>query len=491
MEGLNLTKKIRMAGVLMLTALFAIVSEGVAQETTTTFKKIIGAQRIETVRDLEICENGDFLMAGMSTSYSQGDSDVYVLRTDQYGSEVWKKTYGGFNHELMYSVDRTGDGNYILSGFTNSFGAGSYDAYVMKINGKGDVLWSKTYGSANADFAREACPTSDGGYIVTGYSCRDTASNNFDAFLLKIDGSGNQQWMKYYGGSKFESSFSVKQTSDGGYVFYGNTYSSGAGDADFYLVKTDASGAKMWEKVMGGTAHEEGQYVHVNSDGTLMVTGDQQSNTAGDFDVSVKKLDANGSPVWSKLYGGVQKDVSKMVLPTSDGGYIVSAVTRSFGIREPDFWLVKIDGNGKMQWDRTFGGDEHEHCYAVKQTSDGGYIAAGHTDTPPSAGVDVYLVKTDNLGKVAQTVGIAEAAAAGELHVYPNPASDRLMIKMPQGNASAVVRMVNPMGQVVFTRKVMQEGHELTIDLAAYARGIYFIDVMDEKTKVTRKILLQ
>jgi hypothetical protein len=471
--------------------LWGIILTSLPVKSQITFQKLYGGARIESARDLEICPNGDFLLVGTTTSFSPGDSDVYVLRVDKEGNKLFEKAIGGRGNEMAYSVRSTNDGNFIVGGFTSSYGAGGYDAYLLKITPSGDVIWSKTYGSSGSDIMREASPTSDGGFILSGYS---NSKGNYDAFLIKTDASGNEQWRKYYGGTGTDMSFSVKQSPDEGFIFFGTTYSQGAGGGDFYLVKTDIAGNVSWTKVFGGPAAEEGQFVQCTSDGGYIVVGDQESNSAGGYDINVTKFNGSGGQSWTKLFGGAQKDVGKMVQPTTEGGYVISGITRSFGLKEPDFWIIKIDGGGGLQWQKTYGYAYHEHCYPVKQTSDGGYIAAGHSDSPPSAGIDALLIKTDGQGNM--TVGIEENGIAAVLGTYPNPAAEKLNIDLsalPREDYKLV--FINSLGQEVYTesisRKDLSERRE--INIASFPRGLYLLNLRgsSDRNLISRKLVFK
>ena len=215
----------------------------------------------------------------------------------------------------------------------------------------------------------------------------------------------------------------MKQTPDGGYIAYGTTYSSGPGKGDFYLIKTDADGNELWNKVFGGPAIEEGQYVENTPDGGYIVVGDQQSYSQGDFDVNVRKFNVDGEEVWNKLLGGNRKDVPKMII-NNNGEYLVAAVTRSFDLREPDFWILKLNQNGDITWSKNYGGSFHEHCYVVRPLGDGGFIAVGHTDSPPSAGIDLYVVRADASGSAPMDVKNKNLT---RLNIFPNPLTGNIM----------------------------------------------------------------
>jgi hypothetical protein len=261
------------------------------------------------------------------------------------------------------------------------------------------ISFAKTYGGTDGYWASSVQQTSDGGYIVAGYTDSFGAGDD-DIFLIKTDANGNIIWAKTYGGIDNDRAFSVQQTSDGGYIVAGWTYSFGAGSRDFFLIKTDANGNIIWAKTYGGTSWDEATSVQQTSDGGYIVAGDTRSFSAGDDDIFLIKTDANGNIIWAKTYGGASYDEASSVQQTSDGGYIVAGVTRSFSAGWHDVLLIKTDANGNVQWAKTYGGTSVDVAYSVQQTSDGGYIVAGYTSSFGAGSSDIFLIKTDANGNI-------------------------------------------------------------------------------------------
>jgi hypothetical protein len=314
------------------------------------------------------------------------------------------KTYGGTDGDYAYSVQQTSDGGYILAGGTDSFGADSADLFLIRTDANGNIIWAKTYGGTGNDWASSVQQTSDGGYIVAGETWSFGAGG--DIFLIKTDANGNVIWAKTYGGTGDDRVYSVQQTSDGGYIVAGSTYSFGAGYRDFFLIKTDANGNIIWAKTYGGSSDEHASSVQQTSDGGYIVSGYTWSFSAGNWDIFLIKTDANGNIIWAKTYGGTSDDLAYSVQQTSDGGYIVAGRTNSFGAGG-DIFLIKTDANGNIIWAKTYGGTSGERASSVQQTSEGGYILAGYTGSFGAGLSDVFLVKTDANGNIiwAKTYG--------------------------------------------------------------------------------------
>ena len=222
---------------------------------------------------------------------------LVALFTEYAHAQVvrFARTYGGMNDDRAWFVLQTTDGGYIVAGYTNSFGAGSGDVFLVKTDANGNVQWAKTYGGTGGEIAHSVQQTSDGGYIVAGYTTSFGAGWG-DAFLVKTDANGNVQWAKTYGSTGDEYIITVQQTSDGGYIGAGATSSFGAGGLDFFLIKTDANGNLQWAKTYGGTGLDSVYYsVQQTSDGGYIVAGYTTSFGAGGEDIFLVKTDANGN----------------------------------------------------------------------------------------------------------------------------------------------------------------------------------------------------
>jgi hypothetical protein len=336
---------------------------------------------------------------GVSNQYSQSAfSDPPEVR--------WNETYGGADSDMARSVVQTADGGYVIVGYTWSFGAGNVDAWMVKTDVSGNILWNETFGGTAADYAYSVEQTSDGGYAIAGNTNSFGAGSN-DFWLVKTDSVGNMQWNRTYGGIYDDRACCVAQTIDGGYVLAGCTQSFGAGNYDIWLVKTDGSGNIQWSRTYGGSSHDWAWSAVQTSDDGYAIAGRTQSFGAGSSDYWLVKTDASGAIQWNRTYGGTNWDEAYCTIQTSDGGYAVGGSTGSFGAGAYDFWLVKTDTAGNMQWNETYGGTASEYAFSIAETEDGGYAVAGDTASFGAGGIDCWLVKTDPYGSAQwnKTVG--------------------------------------------------------------------------------------
>ena len=358
------------------------------------WQKTFGGSSNDKGYSVQQTADGGYIIAGYTSSFGAGYRDVYLIKTDPNGNSQWQKTFGGSASDEAYSVQQTADGGYIIAGETRSFGAGGLDVYLIKTDPNGNSQWQKTFGGANTDVGLSVQQTSDGGYIIAGTTSSFGAGLFFfDVYLIKTDQNGNLQWEKTFGGSDWEEGYSVQQTADGGYIIAGGTESFGEPVGDVYLVKTDPNGNMQWQKTLGGSSFDRSRSVQQAADGGYIIAGVTESFGAGRRDVYLIKTDPNGNSQWEKTFGGNDWDWGNSVQQTSDGGYIITGETYSFGAGQNDVYLIKTDPNGDSQWEKTFGGISFETGRSVQQTVDGGYIIAGETYSFGGGMRDVYLIK--------------------------------------------------------------------------------------------------
>jgi predicted secreted protein len=358
-----------------------------AQEPEVEWSKTFGGSGQDEGNSVLQTDDGGYIIAGNTMSYGAGTSDVWLIKTDSNGNMLWNKTFGGRAGEYGVSIQKTNDGGYIIVGGTMSYGAGSRDVYLIKTDSSGKMLWSKAFGGTDYDEGFSVQQTSDDGYIIAGIT-DSYGTGSRDVWLIKTDSSGNKQWDRTFGGSRIDYGSSVQQTSDGGYIITGWTFSYGAGSHDVYLIKTDSNGNMKWSKTFGGSGQDEGNSVQQTSDGGYIIVGTIWSSKTQSNDVWLIKTDSNGNMLWNKTFGRSGGDEGFSIQQTTDGGYIITGV-----IDTGYAYVVKTDSNGNMEWDKTLGGG----CgSSVQQTSDGGYIIVGSTAYSSSRGTDVWLIKLKN-----------------------------------------------------------------------------------------------
>jgi len=291
-------------------------------------------------------------------------------------------------------VVEASDGGYVIAGSTGSFGAGNQDFWLIKTDGTGNVEWNRTYGGSEYEFAYSLVVTSDGGYAIAGSS-----------LLVKTDASGNMEWNQTYAGS----TNSLIVTSDGGYALVGDIIIIPEGCVDprhipydCWLVKTDASGNVEWNQTYAEIDHDRAWSLVETADGGYAIGGSTSSFGAGGYDFWLIKTDNYGNVEWNQTYGGAEDDFAHSLVKTPDGGYALTGYTKSFGAGDRDFWLIKTDEVGNMEWNQTYGGTEEEIANSLIATSDGGYAIAGGTYSFGIEGGNFWLLKSDESGIIPE-----------------------------------------------------------------------------------------
>lgn len=339
--------------------------------------------------------DGGYVVAGYTDSYGAGASDFWILKIKPHGKIDWQRTYGGVRNDWGFSIQQTIDMGYIVVGATYSFGAGGRDFWVLKLDSEGDIEWQKTYGKEGYERAIGVRQTFDGGYIVLG-DTNSFGEKSYDLWLLKLDAQGEIEWQRRYGGNKNEfASNSVLQTYDGGYIIGGVTQSyryKSWSEWDPWVLKLNSWGQIEWQRVYGGGGVSS---IRQTRDGGYIVGCDS-------YDFLFLKLDSAGSIEWSKLFGGTEDEWLRSVQQTFDGGYIVTGETNSFGSGAIDILTLKLDPKGGIIWQQIYGGSEDDIAHCIYQTTDGRYILTGFTDSFGLGADDIIILKLNIKGLTDQ-----------------------------------------------------------------------------------------
>jgi len=399
-------------------ALLFILLTATVQAQEIEWQNTIGGNYTDQLYSIQQTTDGGYILGGWSESYISGDktensfggSDYWVVKLDSIGNIQWQNTIGGNSGDGLYSVQQTTDGGYILGGVSTSNISGDktensqgyIDYWVVKLDASGNIQWQNTIGGNSDDYLTSIQQTTDGGYILGGWSnsniSGDKTENSqgyFDYWVFKLDPSGNIQWQNTIGGSINDQLYSIQQTIDGGYILGGWSNSNISGDktensqgTDYWVVKLDASGNIQWQNTIGGSFLDYLNCMQQTSDGGFILAGSSQSGISGDktedsqggSDYWVVKLDAFGNIQWQNSIGGNSDDYLTSIQQTIDGGYILGGYSNS-GISgdktenyqgDYDYWVVKLDATGNIQWQNTIGGNSWDELISIQQTIDGG-----------------------------------------------------------------------------------------------------------------------
>ena len=317
----------------------------------TMWTKNYGGRGSEEANSIQVTHDGGFVFTGYSNSVN-GKGDVYLVRTDNNGDTLWTKALGGLGIDGGNSVWETNDHGFIITGETYSYGNGTVNAYLIRTDDKGDTIWTRTFGGNGIEQGNSVQETADGGFIITGRT-NSFGAGDYDVYLIRTDKMGKKMWMHTFGGSGSEDGRSVRQTKNGGFIIAGYTMSYGRGGADIFLIRTDNDGNQVWTQTYGGTTDDLGNAVEETHDGGFVVAG--HSNSFGNgVDAYLIRTDIDGNRVWEYTYGEKSDDFGNSVDQTSDGGFIIggSTVGSSGGDtaeKIKNVYLIKTDASGLVK----------------------------------------------------------------------------------------------------------------------------------------------
>jgi hypothetical protein len=386
------------------------------------WQKSLGGSSDDRAESIQLTNDGGFITAGSSESIdgdisgNHGKNDFWVVKLDSALNILWQKSLGGSENDRPHSVQQTFSGGYIIAGQSaSSDGNVSYnhpdwegyptaDYWIVRLGASGNIAWQISLGGNDYDAAKAIYQTTDGGFIVAGSSNSNNGNvtgnhGNSDYWIVKLSDAGSLVWQKCLGGSGYDNASSVLQTVDGGIVVAGYS-SSNDGDVsgnhggdDGWIVRLDATGNIQWQKCLGGSDDDRLNSIEQTIDGGFIIAGESESNDGdvsgnhGSNDGWIVKLNVSGDIEWQHAFGGSNYDKAKFIQQTTDGGFLVAGYSEShdgdvtINQGEYDYWIVKLDSAGNMEWQKSLGGSDADEANCIRQTVDGGFIVAGASES--------------------------------------------------------------------------------------------------------------
>ena len=455
-----------------------------------TFQKTYGGNDYEEANEVVQTNDDGFIVVGYTETFGAGNRDFYVVKTQPDGDTIWTKTFGGANYDQAHCITKADESHYIIGGYTSSFGAGG-DIYLIKIDENGNAIWTKAIGTQDNDHISKIRKTSDGGFII----CGDIEHwGQYKYYIVKTDSNCDTIWTKAY---DYGIAKSIIQTNDGGYALIVYPYSTSYWRYDFQLVKLNQFGEIIWSKFYGGQDpdFEIGFALEQTTDNGYLLAGRADGYGSGASDFLIIKTNNAGDSLWSKTFGGASDERAFTVIKTSDGGFLIGGYTGTFGGGFFDFYIVKTDENGDSLWTRTYGGSWQEMAYDIKETNDGGFVIAGYTQTYGAGLFDFYLVKTDANGLLTGVENQNNHRIDFELYQnYPNPfnPSTRIQYQVPF-ISQVVLKIFDVLGNEIATLVNEEKpagGYEVEFNAEKLASGIYFYRLQVADFIQTKKMLL-
>jgi hypothetical protein len=315
----------------------------------TLWTKVYGGVDTDWGCSLAECDSGGFIIAGVTGSFGAGHTDIYLLRIDAGGDTLWAKTYGGDTFDYGFCVRECAAGGFVISGETESFGVGYSDVYLIRTDTNGDTLWTKTYGGDAYDYGESVQECASGGFIIAG-GTDSYGAGSYDVYLIRTDANGDTLWTRTYGGVDGEYGWSVAECSSGGFIVTGWTETSAVGGQDAYIVRTDADGNAIWTKNYGGYAYDAGYSVIECAAGGYVIAGEKWLyDTQWQMDIYLIRIDGNGDTLWTKNYGGANNERAYSIQECESGGFIITGWTDSYGNGDADVYLLRLNSEGGIE----------------------------------------------------------------------------------------------------------------------------------------------
>ncbi len=430
-----------------------------------------------------------YIVAGSTSSYGAGNTDVYLVKVDSMGFPIWEKTFGGFNNDVGRSVIQLQDSGYVVAGFTNSFGAGGYDVYLVRTDKNGNLIWQKTFGGLDWDFAYDLVLAADGDIVVCGNTSSMGAGKK-DGLLLKYDLFGALVWQKTIGGIENEELKSVIKTNDGFLATVGYTESNGDIDGDMYFYKFDLGGNTIFYHINGGPDRDYANDIVQKFNNDYVICGAKTFTTDSYPRGFIHTMSSTGVLVWESDYSSNinNGEFSSTTNSYQNGG--LNTFVRSRGVSgfkvQADLYVAFFNGypykiNGS-------GGTEDEFIYSVEALSDGGYVSVGSTRSFGSIEEDVYLIRHDStIYNYSSVVGIKENPKNKTPYVFQK--ENKVNVVFTDNNVNSL-ELIDINGKVLNAFKIREDEEELKIDVSQIPGSVYFIRIRFKDGQVVNKKLI-
>ena len=342
--------------------------------------------------------DGGYIMVGYTDAYGNGKNDVWLIKTDFRGEKEWSNVYGGSEDDYGWGVAETPDKGFVIIGETFSYGNGQSDVYLFKVDSLGNKIWDNTFGGLAEDVGYSIVNANDGGYVIACLT-RSYGKGGSDGMLVKFNSNGDKEWEKLFGGKGFDYFRSIIKKSKIGYIVSGGTRSFSEGDSEGWILSVDDNGFLIWQNTYGDNGEDGFNMVKETTNNGYIAIGYSSSFfSSGMSDIFMARIDSLGNKVWQKYHGGKQEDRGYAVWQCADGGYVIAGETSSYGNGKNDIWVIKTNSIGTEKWNTTFGGNGVDIGRSIIELPGGGFIISG-TSTISNLSFDAILIKTDKKGK--------------------------------------------------------------------------------------------
>ncbi len=457
------------------------------------WKSKFGFSGVDIGYDVVQALNGQYVVTGYTGSFSFGNSDVMFAIVDSTGWLRAFKNIGGANNDIGKAIVSTQDSGFVIAGYTNSYGAGGYDGYLIKTNKTGQLIWQKTFGGTNWDVFNSLIQTPDKGFVAVGYTYSN-AYGGKDAWIVKTDSLGNMQWQKHLGGINDDDFASVEQIADGRIICLGTTYSYTDIKGNYWIYKTTLTNDSLFVKDFGYPNLQDVGYDFFQRpiDGAFVVVGTSQSPFGTDttyFHTLIVDSLTNFICDLKNTHGAMQHQINY-----SDAyfwGYKSFIISSDYGLGEgkleAGFYIFQ---NNNFLSGATYGSPGDDVIYSCKRTKDKGLITVGYTTGFNAIQEDVFIVKLDStLQGCNNVVGIFDYQKQEDFIIYPTVFSDRVYFKKPDDVQSYEIIIVSLQGEEMLHKEWKES--KMSIEFPDLADGLYIVYVKTSENIFVKKIIKQ
>lgn len=458
-----------------------------------------GGLKNEMGYTVSLTDDGGYIVAGSTRSYGAGSWDNYVVKLNNEGSVIWSETYGWEHHENLRSVIQLHDG-YLFVGSAWDYGYARLDFYLLKTNLSGEKMYDKFYGTHSLDLGFVIKPTNNtNGYFMLGYSRGYDELG--DILLLKIDLDGNEIWQQNYGSDYDDYAFDFNEAPDGTVMIFGSAgsfYHDVHGNfrtpsADWMLIKTGQDGQELWTKTFQAEGNDLAQSIKSAINGGYYLFGSSQSYGAGSYDMVLMKVDDNGEEEWYKTYGGIDYEYGMSMDESTTGDLYLFGSTKSFGLEEsPDYYLVKTDIDGEEIWSLIIGGHQIDYGNQVVSTNDGGCILVGQSKSFGSGEFDILIVKVSKEGNIENLIDGIDTSKIENFALYPNPARSNVYLETDSYTSDYKIQFISASGSEVNSYLLQPPEYHLNVETLSAGTYIYRITKPEQENFfITGKLIVR
>ena len=337
------------------------------------------------------------VVVGNTRSNGGFGNNAWIIRLNRAGDLVWEREFGGLNNDQVYGVVKTEDGGVVVAGHTRSRGAGKSDFWVFRLGHQGNLIWERTFGTLHNDRARTVAATPDGGFLVAG-TTQTNDEQEIDAWLLKLDGEGRRIWDSTFGGTGNDGIYHLAVNPDGSIATAGYTALGGLAGYDVWVLRLSKQGKMVWERKLGRGVFDAATAIAATPEGGFLVVGVTSEDAFQKDDAWLLKLNGAGEVLWERIFGGAKPDTARSVLITPNNSYLVTISTSSYGAGSADAWLLHLGKDGTLKWDRFYGGKLWDRPTSAALSTDGGLYIIGYTTTKGMGHEDYWLLRLDANG---------------------------------------------------------------------------------------------